>query len=92
VGYGKSEAVREVADQLHDELAAAGIEVLLDDRDERIGVMLADQELIGVPHRVVIGDRALKNAQIEYQSRSEKAAILIPLEGASSTLKAKVCA
>lgn len=92
VGYGKSETVREVADQLHDELSAAGLEVLLDDRDERIGVMLADQELIGIPHRVVIGDRALKNGQIEYQSRSEKAATLVTLDGASSTLKTKICA
>jgi prolyl-tRNA synthetase len=92
VGYGKSEAVREVADQLHDELTAAGLEVLLDDRDERMGAMLADQELIGVPHRVVIGERALKNGQIEYQSRSEKTATLVTLQGASETLKSKICA
>ncbi|HVK55783.1 MAG TPA: proline--tRNA ligase [Burkholderiales bacterium] len=92
VGYGKSEAVREAADQLHAELTAAGLDVLLDDRDERMGVMLADQELIGVPHRVVIGERALKNGQIEYQSRSEKAATLVTLQGASEILKSKICA
>ena len=53
IGYHKSAAVREAAEKLYDELAAAGIEVLLDDRDERPGVMFADMELIGIPHRVV---------------------------------------
>jgi prolyl-tRNA synthetase len=56
---------------LHDELTAAGIDVLLDDRDERPGVMFADLELIGVPHRITIGDRGLKQGQVEYQSRRE---------------------
>jgi prolyl-tRNA synthetase len=69
VGYRKSEQVREVADRLHAELEAAGIDVLLDDRDERPGVMFADMELIGVPHRITIGERSLKANQVEYVHR-----------------------
>ncbi len=60
IGIGKSAQVRETADQLYAELAAAGIDVLLDDRDERPGVMFADMELIGIPHRIVVGERGLK--------------------------------
>ena len=71
IGYGKSAEVKAVADRLHDELAEAGVEVLLDDRDERPGVMFADLELIGVPHRITIGDRGLKQSQVEYVSRRE---------------------
>ncbi len=69
MGYGRSESVRNAADQLYAELSAAGIDVLLDDRDERPGVLLADMELIGVPHRIVIGDRSLKEGKVEYQAR-----------------------
>ncbi len=72
IGFKKSEAVREAADQLYDELHAAGIEVLLDDRDERPGVMFADLELIGIPHRIVIGDRGLKEGKVEYQGRQRR--------------------
>ncbi len=71
IGYGKSAEVKALADRLHEELAAAGIDVLLDDRDERPGVMFADLELIGVPHRITIGDRGLKQGQVEYQARRE---------------------
>jgi len=69
VGYDRSEAVRTLADRLHDELEAAGIEVLLDDRGERPGVMFADLELIGIPHRITIGERGLKDGNVEYQAR-----------------------
>jgi prolyl-tRNA synthetase len=69
VGYDRNDAVRTLADRLHDELDAAGIEVLLDDRGERPGVMFADMELIGIPHRITIGDRGLKEGRVEYQSR-----------------------
>ena len=61
IGYGKSAEVRETADTLYRELTAAGFEVLLDDRDERPGVMFADMELIGIPHRIVVGERGLKD-------------------------------
>jgi prolyl-tRNA synthetase len=69
IGYGKSEAVKTAADTLYAELVAAGVDVLLDDRDERPGVMFADAELIGIPHRVTIGERGLKDGVIEYQPR-----------------------
>jgi prolyl-tRNA synthetase len=69
VGYDRSEAVKALADRLHDELEAAGVEVLLDDRGERPGVMFADMELIGIPHRITIGDRGLKDGNVEYQAR-----------------------
>jgi prolyl-tRNA synthetase len=82
VGYGKSEAVRQAADHLYEELRAAGIDVLLDDRDERPGVMFAEMELIGIPHRITIGERALKNGQIEYVDRRTLQAALVPLADA----------
>jgi prolyl-tRNA synthetase len=71
IGYGKVARVREAAEQLHAELAAAGIDVLLDDRDERPGVMFADSELAGIPHRIVVGERGLKQGQVEYQGRRD---------------------
>jgi prolyl-tRNA synthetase len=69
IGYGKSERIRQVADQLYAELLAAGVDVLLDDRDERPGVMFAEMELIGIPHRIAIGERGLKDGRIEYVNR-----------------------
>jgi len=69
IGYGKSEMVRQAADTLYAELVAAGHDVLLDDRDERPGVMFADAELIGIPHRVTVGERGLADGAIEYQPR-----------------------
>lgn len=71
VGYSRNEQVRQAADQLYAELAEAGYEVFLDDRDERPGVMFADLELIGIPHRITVGDRGLKQGVVEYQSRTE---------------------
>jgi prolyl-tRNA synthetase len=71
IGYDRVEGVRAAADRLHDELESAGVEVLLDDRGERPGVMFADLELIGVPHRVTIGERGLKDDKVEYQSRRD---------------------
>ncbi len=79
IGYGKSDAVREAADTLYAALTAAGVDVLLDDRDARPGVMLAELELIGIPHRVVIGDRSLKEGNVEYQQRRDDAATVVPL-------------
>jgi prolyl-tRNA synthetase len=73
IGYDRSEAVRECADRLHEQLAGVGVEVLLDDRGERPGVMFADLELIGIPHRVTIGERGLKEGIVEYQARREAA-------------------
>jgi len=71
IGYDRSADVRAAADRLHDELQAAGIDVMLDDRGERPGAMFADWELVGVPHRVVVSERGLKEGQLEYQGRSD---------------------
>lgn len=90
MGYDRSEAVRNAADQLHADLLAADIDVILDDRGERPGVMFADWELIGVPHRLVIGERGLKDGKIEYQSRRDTEASLLPAEGAALTVIEKV--
>lgn len=73
MNYRKSETVKAAADVLYAELVAAGVDVLLDDRDERAGVLLADSELLGIPHRVVIGDRALANGEVEYKQRRAEA-------------------
>ena len=70
MNYAKSEAVRAAADKLYEELLAKGVDVILDDRDMRPGVMFAEWELIGVPHRVVIGDRGLKTGEVEYADRT----------------------
>ena len=86
VGYDKSDAVREAANRLHQELLAAGVDVVLDDRGERPGAMFADWELIGVPYRVVIGERGLKEGQVEFQGRRESAAQLIPLPSIAQTI------
>jgi len=87
VGWGKSEAVREAAARLYEGLREAGVDAILDDRDERPGVMFADWELIGVPVRVTIGDRGLKDGQIELQGRGDEAAAKIPVgEALTATL------
>ncbi|KKB61879.1 proline--tRNA ligase [Robbsia andropogonis] len=83
MGYDRSELVRSEADRLYETLRAAGIDVILDDRGERPGVMFADWELIGVPHRLVIGERGLKEGKIEYQGRRDTQATLVPIEGAA---------
>ncbi len=91
IGYDRSDAVRAAAEQLHGELEAAGIEVLLDDRGERPGVMFADLELIGIPHRVTIGDRGLKEGKVEYQGRRETQPTAVPLADAAAFLQSKLC-
>jgi prolyl-tRNA synthetase len=79
LGYRKSEAVKAAADKLYAELEAAGVEPFLDDRDERAGVLLADQELTGIPHRIVIGERGLKEGVVEYQHRRDAQATKVAL-------------
>ncbi|MFN8999065.1 MAG: proline--tRNA ligase [Betaproteobacteria bacterium] len=86
IGYGKSEAVRGAAHALHDALEAAGVEVLLDDRDERPGVMFADMELVGIPHRITVGERGLKNGEMEYQPRRDGGVTALPAAGAAQWL------
>jgi prolyl-tRNA synthetase len=91
MGYHKSEAVRAAADKLREELVAAGMDVILDDRDERPGVMFADWELIGVPHRVVIGDRGLKDGKFEYKGRRDTDATMVPAAEMVQVLRGKLC-
>ncbi|MFY9812301.1 proline--tRNA ligase [Aquabacterium sp.] len=79
VGYDRSEAVKAAADQLHADLLAKGVDVILDDRGERPGAMFADWELIGVPHRVVLGDKGLKEGLAEYQGRTDAEATKVPV-------------
>jgi len=69
LGLAKSAAVKETAERLYADLQAAGIDVLFEDRDERPGVMFADMELMGIPHRITVGDRALANGEVEYKCR-----------------------
>ena len=90
IGMGKSAAVRDAAEQLYAALQAAGVEVLLNDRDERPGVMFADMELIGIPHRIVIGERSLKEGNVEYQGRCDAQAQSIPLQNAPEFVKSKL--
>ncbi len=90
VGYGKSEQVRQVADQLYAELQAAGVDVLLDDRDERPGVMFAEMELIGIPHRITIGERGLKEGKIEYVNRRELQTTPVALTDAYQFVRAQI--
>ena len=90
IGYDRSAEVKAAADQLHDDLLAAGIDVMLDDRGERPGAMFADWELIGVPHRVVISDRGLKDGQLEYQGRQEAAATKLAPADVLRHLKARL--
>jgi prolyl-tRNA synthetase len=90
IGMKKSDVVRETVEKLYTELQAAGLEVLLDDRDERPGVMFADMELIGIPHRIVIGERGLKEGNIEYQGRCDEKSQPLELKNAVEFLKSKL--
>jgi len=92
MGYHKSEAVKAEANRLYGNLKAAGVDVVLDDRNERPGVMFADMELIGIPHRVVIGERGLKDGQVEYKGRQETEATMIASGEIQSFLQGKLCA
>ncbi|MCB5363391.1 proline--tRNA ligase [Pusillimonas sp. CC-YST705] len=84
MGWNKSEAVREAAEALYQQLLAQGIEVLLDDRDVRPGVMFADWELIGIPVRITVGDRGLKNGVVELVTRRAGQTQEVPVQDAAS--------
>ncbi len=92
IGMDRSDAVRQAAEQLHADLLGAGIDVILDDRGERPGAMFADWELIGVPHRVVLSDRGLKEGQVEYQHRRDAAATKVPAGEVFAFLKSRLAA
>ncbi|WP_066567133.1 proline--tRNA ligase [Snodgrassella sp. CFCC 13594] len=80
MNYRKSDTVKAAADDLYAQLQQAGFDVLLDDRDERSGVLLHDSELLGIPHRIVIGDRGLKEGNVEYQARRDQEATILALD------------
>jgi len=90
IGYDRSEDVRAAADKLHAELLALGVDVILDDRGERPGAMFADWELIGVPQRVVISDRGLKEGALEVQGRRDEKAAAIPLADVVGELRRRL--
>jgi prolyl-tRNA synthetase len=92
IGMRKNAQVKAEAEKLYEELCAASIEVLLDDRDDRPGVMFADMELIGIPHRVVIGERSLKDQYVEYQGRRDEKPQPVPLPSSNiiELLKARI--
>ncbi len=92
IGYDRSADVKAAADALHDELAASGIDVLLDDRGERPGAMFADWELIGVPLRVVLSDRGLKAGTVEMQGRRETEATAVPVAEVAARVKERLAA
>ena len=90
IGMQKSARVREVADRLYAELTAAGIEVLYDDRDARPGVKFADAELLGIPHRVVVGERGLEAGKLEYRNRRDTESQEFPLDDALAFIRSRM--
>ena len=91
MGYGKSTAVKEAADKFYADLKKSGVDVLLDDRNERPGVMFAEMELIGIPHRIVIGERGLGEGKFEYKGRTDAEAQMVPVGDIEAFLKARMC-
>lgn len=91
IGLQKSALVKDTVEKLYQQFTAAQIEVLLDDRDERPGVMFADMELIGIPHRIVVGERGLKQSTIEYQGRKDEASQAVHIDEIFSFIMAKLC-
>ncbi|HWH73008.1 MAG TPA: proline--tRNA ligase [Methylibium sp.] len=92
IGYDRSAEVKAAADALHQQLLEAGVDALLDDRGERPGAMFADWELIGVPHRVVISDRALQSGQLEYQGRRDTEATKVAPAEIAAFVKGRLAA
>jgi prolyl-tRNA synthetase len=92
MGYDRSEGVKAETDKLYLALQAAGVDVVLDDRGERPGAMFADWELIGVPHRVVVGERGLKEGMLEYQGRRDDAATPVALNEMLAFIQSKLAA
>jgi prolyl-tRNA synthetase len=90
LNWAKSSRVREASEALYRELADAGIDVLLDDRDARPGVKFADSELLGIPHRVVVAERGLDAGRLEYRHRRAAENEELPLDGAAAALLARV--
>jgi prolyl-tRNA synthetase len=92
IGYHKSAEVRDAADRLYAQLLQQGIDVLMDDRDERTGVLFADMDLIGIPHRVVLSERGLAAGNAEYKGRRDDKPQDLPLAGVVAFLKERLAA
>ena len=92
MAYAKSEPVKAAADALYAKLLAAGVDVLLDDRNERPGVMFAEMELIGIPHRIVVGERGLALGQLEYKGRVDTEAQMVPTGEIVAFMQSRLCA
>ena len=90
IGYHKNAQVRAAAEKLHGELLQEGIDVLMDDRDERPGVLFADMELIGIPHRLVLSERGLAAGNAEYKGRRDEKPQDVPLKEAAAFLKSRL--
>jgi prolyl-tRNA synthetase len=90
IGYHKNAQVREAAERLHGQMLQEGIDVLLDDRDERPGVLFADMELIGIPHRVVLSERGLGAGNAEYKGRRDEKPQDLPLKDVVAFLKERL--
>jgi len=88
----KSARVREVSDRLYQELSAAGVEVLYDDRDARPGVKFADAELLGIPHRLVVAERGLEAGRLEYRHRRDTVSTEFPASEALAFIRARLAA
>jgi len=92
IAYAKSEKVRAAADRLYAELREAGVDLLLDDRDERPGVLFADMDLVGIPHRIVLSERGLAAGEAEYKSRLAAQPQAVPLAQIAAFLKDRLAA
>ena len=92
IAYRKNEKVRAAADRLYEELRAAGIDVLMDDRDERPGVLFADMDLVGIPHRIVLSERGLAAGEAEYKARTAAQPQAVPLAGVAGFLGERLAA
>jgi prolyl-tRNA synthetase len=90
IGYHKNAQVREAAERLHAQLLQEGIDTLMDDRDERPGVLFADMDLVGIPHRIVLGERGLAAGNAEYKGRRDEKPTDLPLSAVVQFLKERL--
>ena len=90
MGMDRSEMVKEAVETLYAALQAAGVDVIVDDRGLRPGAMFADWELIGVPHRIVVGERGLKEGNLEYQGRRDSEATAVPVADMAAFIQGKL--
>ena len=90
IGYNRSEKVKQVSEQIYQQLTDAGFQVLLDNRNERPGVLFSDMELIGIPHRITIGEKSLEKNQVEYNHRKTNQSENLALPELIQTISAKL--